>query len=60
MGERVWINSPSKFSPLNKYNGVNFISMMDGDDYRLYFLSGPVISMRVPKSLSRFLSKGWK
>jgi hypothetical protein len=55
--ERMWINQPSRFDPLHKWNSTNVLAVHEYDTtYCVYFLSGPVISMQAPKLC---LSKGW-
>lgn len=55
--KRMWVNQPSSLQPYHKYNGVNVLA--DEEDETVYFLSGKVISMRVPLILWNSLSKGW-
>lgn len=56
--KRAWINQPSTLQPLHKLNGVNVLAIPEDDKCsRIYFLSGDVISARVP---SLVLSKGWR
>jgi hypothetical protein len=50
--KRMWINTPSALSVLYHLHGMNVLA----DGTRIYFLSGPVISMEVPLSV---LSRGW-
>lgn len=50
--ERMWINQPSTLQPLHHLHGTNVLAV----GRRVYFLSGPVISMMVPE---RVLSRGW-
>lgn len=52
---RAWINAPSKFDPLHRLHGVNVLAQLEYNDiYRVYFLSGSVISQQV---LGRYLSR---
>lgn len=54
---RMWINQPSKLQPLHHLHGINVLAHPDTDDvHRVYFLSGDVVSQRVPKEA---LSRGW-
>lgn len=52
---RMWINQPSTLQPLHHLHGTNVLSE-DGTN-RIWFLSGPVISMVVPHNV---LSLGWR
>ncbi len=52
--KRVWINQPSAHQPLHRYHATNVL--VDIKDYTIYFTSGDVISMMVPKNV---LSEGW-
>lgn len=55
---RCWINQPSSLQPLNSLHGLNVLSVPDGEaGDRIYFLSGDIISMQVPKGV---LSDGWR
>jgi putative component of toxin-antitoxin plasmid stabilization module len=54
--ERMWINQPSTSHPLHHLHGVNVLAIEEGDAYRIYFLSGAVVSQVATKSS---LSKGW-
>lgn len=55
--KRMWINQPSVLQPLHHLHGTNVLAYReDGDTYRVYFLSGNVISQRVPGFA---LSDGW-
>lgn len=54
---RMWVNQPSTLQPHHHLSGTNVLAIReDNDYYRVYFLSGATISMRMSK-LS--LSKGW-
>lgn len=56
--ERMWINQPSSAQPAHALHGMNVLAVHErGDWYRVYFLSGPIISQRVHKHA---LSKGWQ
>ena len=55
--ERMWINQPSTAQALHHLHGVNVLAVHEYDDtYRIYFLSGDIVSQQC-SSLS--LSKGW-
>ena len=55
--DRYWINQPSKLQPHHDMHGVNVLAYHEYDDtYRVYFTSGPVLSMQMFKSA---LSPGW-
>ena len=51
---RAWINQPSTLQPYHKYHGLNVL--YDGDEKRIYFLSGAVISMEIDPTV---LEIGW-
>jgi hypothetical protein len=54
---RAWINQPSIFQPDNKLHGTNVLAEEYNDEYiDVYFLSGPVHSMRIARSS---LANGW-
>lgn len=53
----MWINQPSTLQLLHSLHGENVFAMREGDNWRVYFLKGDVVSMIVPKNV---LSKGWK
>jgi hypothetical protein len=55
--DRMWINQPSELQRLHKYHGMNVLVLKEFGEFRAYFLSGPIISMQVPKEC---LSPGWK
>lgn len=56
--ERMWINQPSSLQIYHPLHGTNVLAYREYDDtYRVYFLSGPVISQQVTGDA---LSKGWK
>lgn len=55
--ERMFINQPSTAQPLHRLTGTNVLATHEYDKtWRVYFLSGDVISMQVPQNC---LSKGW-
>lgn len=57
--KRMWIDQPSTLQPLHALHGTNVLAIPELDDanmMRIYFLSGPVISSRVPRLC---LSNGW-
>ena len=55
--KRMWINQPSTLQPLHKLNGTNVLAVrQDNGNYRIYFLSGPVVSQDCPRLC---LSDGW-
>ena len=55
--KRMWINQPSTLQQHHDLHGRNVLAQMDGPNcYRVYFLSGPVVSMRLLKGC---LSEGW-
>lgn len=55
--QRCWINQPSANQPLHHLHGTNVLAYREGEStYRVYFLSGPVISQQVPVNA---ISKGW-
>lgn len=51
---RMWINQPSTLQPLHHLHGVNVLA----EGTKVYFLSGPTISMEVPTNPNP-LSEGW-
>ena len=54
---RMWINQPSEFHSLHRLHGTNVVAVKEEhNSYRIYFLSGPVRSMRC---FPRCLSEGW-
>jgi hypothetical protein len=53
----MWIDQPSTLQPLHKYHGTNVLAIPEGNDYRIYFLSGDTISMQASRN---WLSLGWK
>lgn len=55
---RVWVNQPSLFHPNHELHGQNFLAIHEyGNIFRIYFLSGQVVSQQI---LSMYLSEGWK
>jgi hypothetical protein len=57
MMERMWINQPSTLQPLHHLNATNVLATHEYDQtWRVYFLSGDVISMQVRRNC---LSAGW-
>jgi len=54
---RMWIDQPSTLQPLHKYHGTNVLAIPEGNDYRIYFLSGDTISMQASRN---WLALGWK
>lgn len=58
MPKRMWINQPSTLQPFHHLHGTNVLVMPESDSlYRVYFLSGDVISQQMTKLA---LSEGWK
>lgn len=56
--QRMWINQPSKNQTLHKLRGTNVLAVQEeGDTWRIYFLSGRIISQQASYSS---LSQGWK
>lgn len=54
---RMWVNQPSTLQPLHHLHGTNVLAATDyGDTYRIFFLSGDVISQQAPRNA---LSAGW-
>jgi hypothetical protein len=54
---RVWVNQPSSLQPLHHLHGTLLLAVPDGPDHlRGYFLSGSVVSLRVPRMAA---SDGW-
>lgn len=55
--KRMWINQPEKDQLLHKLNGTRVLAReASAVAMRIYFISGPVVSMDVPR---RSLSDGW-
>ena len=62
--KRMWINQPSALQPLHDYHGTNVLAGIErenhsnslGTVYRIYFLSGDVVSMNAHETS---LSDGW-
>ena len=47
--KRMWIDQPSTLQPLHSLHGTNVLAQPETDKVmRVYFLSGDVISQRVP------------
>jgi hypothetical protein len=56
--KRVWVNQPSTLQPYHEWHGQNLLAVVEDERYsRVYFLSGPVVSMQM---LTPALSEGWK
>jgi hypothetical protein len=56
--KRMWIDQPSTLQPLHSLHGTNVLAQPETDKVmRVYFLSGDVISQRVPNEA---LSPGWR
>lgn len=57
MIQRMWINQPSTLQPHHGRHGVRVLAEPDTPlTYKVYFLSGQVISQQMPKTA---LSPGW-
>lgn len=55
--QRMWINQPSGHDAFHHLNQTNVLAITESFRvHRIYFLSGPIISMQI---LSTALSKGW-
>lgn len=57
--KRMWINQPSTIQPFHELHGQNVLAVTEPECdkiFRIYFLSGPVVSQRIHSSA---LSKGW-
>lgn len=56
--KRMWINQPSTLQKFHHLHGVNVLASKTNslDFTTIYFLSGDVISMRIPYF---WLSSGW-
>lgn len=55
--QRCWINQPSTQQPLHHLHGTNVLAVKETEStYRIYFLSGPIISQQAP---ANSLSKNW-
>lgn len=55
---RMWINQPSTLQDHHKLHGTNVLATHEtGDLWRVYFLSGSVVSMVMNL---RCLSRGWR
>ena len=55
---RVWVNQPSTLQTYHHLSGQNFLAIHEYDDtFRIYFLSGPVISQQISRLA---LSEGWR
>ena len=55
--QRMWINQPSTLQPLHNLHGTNVLAVREDIGWRVYFLSGVVISQQVPRGT---LSEGWR
>jgi hypothetical protein len=54
---RMWVNQPSAHQAYHKWHGTNVLAIRESETaYDVYFLSGPVISMRISHLA---LSHGW-
>jgi hypothetical protein len=54
---RMWINQPSTLQPHHALHGTNVLAFHEyGDTMLVYFLSGAVVSMQMPRMV---LSEGW-
>jgi hypothetical protein len=53
----MWVNQPSTLQPLHKLHGTNVLAVAEGNDWRIYFLNGAVVSQDAPKNS---LANGWK
>lgn len=53
---RMWINQPSRFQALHDLHGTNVLATCEDGAWRVWFLSGEMVSMRVPYGA---LSLGW-
>jgi hypothetical protein len=54
---RVWVNQPSTSQPPHHLHGQRFLAVHEKDDiFRIYFLSGSVISQQISKDA---LCYGW-
>lgn len=60
--KRMWINQPSTLQPLHHLHGTNVLAEVEKDGtLRVWFLSGDVIDMQVPRGTLGFgwAPKGW-
>lgn len=58
MVERMWINQPSTQQTYHDLHGTNVLAVYERPNfYRVYFLSGPVVSQEVS---ALALSRGWQ
>ena len=64
---RMWINQPSELQPMHRFHATNVLvhtrqykglSGTNQTEYTAYFLSGDVVSIRLPNLL--YVSEGWK
>ncbi|MBC8737177.1 hypothetical protein F6X40_10190 [Paraburkholderia sp. UCT31] len=56
--KRMWINQPSTLQPFHALHGTNVLATREyGDTWRIYFLSGSVISQQIS---ALALSEGWR
>lgn len=54
---RMWINQPSTLQPYHTLHGQRVLAMPErGETWRVYFLSGEVVSQQISKAA---LSSGW-
>lgn len=54
----MWINQPSTLNPHHDLHGTNVLAQLEyGHTYRVYFLSGDVVSQQLPQQA---LSEGWR
>lgn len=56
--KRAWINQPSTLQDYHHLHGTNVLMMpeKESSSCQIYFLSGDIVSQRIPKLT---LSKGW-
>lgn len=56
--QRMWINQPSTLQPHHSLHGQRVLAMPEPKSvmWRVYFLSGDVVSQQIPESA---LSPGW-
>lgn len=56
--KRMWINQPSAQQPMHRLHGTNVLAHREYDGlWRIYFLSGSIISQLAPDSC---LACGWR
>lgn len=55
MLKRMWINAPSTIQDFHRFHRTNVLVDYENSYYtstaRVYFLSGPVISMEIPRNI---------